>query len=253
MKRNIICGLVLAAVLGPQTSGSIANQLPGRAAGAARFIGHAALPATAFQAESAGPTALVADAAVSRVRIYDRPGASTPVRTMPNPTREGVLLIFGVKEQKGDWLNVMLPMRPNGSTGWISRSEVELRTVRSRISVDLSDLRLRAYVGDQLSLDVPVGIGKEATPTPLGNFYVDISFGFPNAGGAYGAHMLSVAGYSEVLTNFGGGIGQIAIHGTNNRASVGIRSSNGCLRLTNEAILQLKDLAPTGTPVEIVA
>jgi lipoprotein-anchoring transpeptidase ErfK/SrfK len=65
--------------------------------------------------------------------------------------------------------------------------------------------------------------------------------------------MLSIAAYSEVLTNFGGGVGQIAIHGTNARGSVGKEASNGCIRLYNEDIVRLRDLAPTGTPVEIVA
>lgn len=233
-----------------------AAQAGGKAAGAGRFVGYAQAPASA---SAGGPTStgpadsLVADAAVPRVAIYDAPGAARPTRSLSNPTREGVLLIFGVNEQRGQWLNVKLPMRPNGSTGWIKASDVKLRKVSNRVVVTLSEFKLRAYRGDQLLFETPVGIGKDKSPTPQGNFYIDIAVPFAKTTGPYGAFMLSVAGFSEVLSNFGGGVGQIAIHGTNNRPSVGVKASNGCLRLTNEAVLRLKDLAPTGTPVQIRA
>lgn len=229
-----------------------AAQAGGKASRAGRFIGYAEVPAGG--ATSTGPTeSLVADAAVPKVAIYDAPGAARPTRSLSNPTREGVLLIFGVNEQRGQWLNVKVPMRPNGSTGWIRASDVSLRKVNTRVVVTLSEFKLRAYRGDQLVFETPVGIGKDKSPTPLGNFYIDIAVPFTTNTGPYGAFMLSVAGYSEVLTNFGGGVGQIAIHGTINRPTVGVKASNGCLRLTNEAILRLKDLVPTGTPVEIRA
>lgn len=234
----------------------------GKAAGAAKFVGLAELPGAAAagaatpavgEAEPILGDSLVADAAKPSVPIYDSPGAAKVSRNMQNPTREGVLLIFGVIEQQGSWLKVRLPMRPNGSTGWVRTSDVKIRTISSRIFVDLSDFRLKAYRGTELLLDVPVGVGKPQSPTPLGTAYVDISVPLKPTTGPYGAYMLSVAAYSEVLTNFGGGVGQIAIHGTANLPSVGVRSSNGCLRLSNQDVLKLKDIAPTGTPVEIRA
>lgn len=224
----------------------------GRAANAAKFVGLAELPVA--DALDAVPTdSLVADAAIASVPIFDAPDGATPVRSMKNPTREGVLLIFGVLEEQGDWLKVMLPMRPNGSTGWVKASDVRIRKVSNRIEIDRSDRKLRAFRGDEMLLEVPVAVGKSVSPTPIAKAYVDISMPFKNTGGAYGAHMLSIAAYSEVLTNFGGGVGQIAIHGTNARASVGKEASNGCIRLYNEDIVRLRDLAPAGTPVDIVA
>jgi hypothetical protein len=232
--------------------GASAATRGGRAANAAKFVGHAELPVA--QALDAAPSdTLVADAAIASVPIYESPDAAEPVRSMKNPTREGVLLIFGVLEEQGDWLKVMLPMRPNGSTGWIKAKDVRIRKVPNRIVIDVSDRKLRVMRGGEHMFEAPVAVGTSKTPTPLTKSYVDISVPFKNTGGAYGAHMLSVAAYSEVLTNFGGGIGQIAIHGTNNRGSVGKEASNGCIRLYNEDIVKLRDLAPTGTPVEIVA
>lgn len=64
--------------------------------------------------------------------------------------------------------------------------------------------------------------------------------------------MLSVAGFSNVLRNFGGGQGQLAIHGTEAVHTVGPFSSNGCLRLTNEAVTKPAGMAPPGTPVFIL-
>ena len=62
-----------------------------------------------------------------------------------------------------------------------------------------------------------------------------------------------VAGFSDVLQHFGGGVGQIAIHGWNNDAVMGTAASNGCVRMRNGDIAQVAALAPVGTPVQIVA
>lgn len=192
---------------------------------------------------------LVADAAVSRIAVYDAPDGSV-VQTLNNPTHENALLVMSVKERSGGWLKVQFPMRPNESTGWIKESTVDLRSVPNHIVVEVSNRKLSAFNGSTLLMETPVGVGKAQTPTPVGNFYVDI--GVKNPGGAYGAYMLSVAGFSNVLKSFGNGIGQVAIHGTNNPGSVGKFSSNGCMRLNNSAVLQLATLAPPGTPVFIL-
>ena len=70
--------------------------------------------------------------------------------------------------------------------------------------------------------------------------------------GAYGPYQLSVAGFSDVLQSFGGGPGQIAIHGTNHPELIGKFVSNGCVRMNNDDVTALAALAPVGTPVDIV-
>lgn len=150
-------------------------------------------------------------------------------------------------------MKVMLPMRPNGSFGWVKASDVRVRKVSNHIEVDRSEKKLRAYRGDLVLFEAPVAVGKSKSPTPLAKAYVDVAVPLNPPSGTYGVFMLSIAAYSEVLFNFGGGVGQIAIHGTSNVNSIGREASNGCIRMRNEDILRLKDLAPTGTPVEIVA
>lgn len=250
--RTTIAGWIVLVLLSVGSVPAVAAAAKGIAAGAGRTIGHAELPVSASL--SVSPTDfLVADAARARMPIFESPASPAPKMTLPNPTREGVQLVLGVLKEEGNWFQVRLPVRPNGSTGWVKASDVRIRKVPNRIVVDKSDYKLRAYKGDQLLMEMPAGIGTAATPTPVGEFYVDISIPFANTSGAYGVHMLSIAGFSEVLFNFGGGIGQLAIHGTNNRPSVGVNSSNGCIRLYNESIQRLKDLAPSGTPVTIQA
>lgn len=242
----------LALLLMSGAAPAVAAASSGIAAGAARGIGHADLPLSA--ALGATPTDhLVADAARSRVQIYETQGATTPLKALSNPTHEGVPLVLAVIREEGEWFEVRLPIRPNGSTGWVKASDVRIRKVPHRIVVNKSEHMLRVFRGDEMVFEAPAGVGTGRTPTPVGEFYVDISIPFANSSGAYGAYMLSLAGFSEVHYNFGGGIGQLAIHGTNNRGSVGVNSSNGCVRMHNESILKLKDLAPTGTPVSIQA
>lgn len=250
--RKFLGWLMVTALIAGSAPAAQAGTAGGLASAAGRFVSHADIPAAV--ALDAGPNdSLVADSVVGEVPVYESQFDQEPADTMSNPTHEGVLLLFSVLSQEGNWLKVRLPKRPNGSTGWVKTSDVRIRKVPNRIVIDRSDRTLQALRGDEVLLEAPVGVGLSSTPTPLGEFYVDISVPYADTSGPYGAYMLSVAGYSEVLTNFGGGNGQIAIHGTNNRGSVGIQSSNGCLRLHNETILELKELAPTGTPVEIVA
>jgi len=192
---------------------------------------------------------MVADAAVAKVAVYDAPNGKT-TKTLNNPTIENVPLVLGVTETQGDWLRVQLPVRPNGSTGWVKKSEVKTRSVQNHIVVEIAKRRLTAWQGSELLMESPVGVGTDKTPTPPGTYYVDVSA--RNPGHGMGVHMLSISGFSEVLKNFGGGLGQLAIHGTSNMATVGTNASNGCLRLPNDTVAKLAKIAPTGTPVFVL-
>ena len=187
--------------------------------------------------------------AIGKIPIFSGPGGGQ-TKTIDNPTREGMQVVFGVRENRGDWLKVQLPSRPNGATGWVRSSDVLIKTVPNHIVVEVGNRRLSAFKGSQMLMQTAVGVGTPKTPTPIGTFYVD--FSVKNPGNPYGAHMLSVAGFSNVLRNFGGGVGQIAIHGWGNDGSVGQMSSNGCLRLSNSDVVRLAGMAPPGTPVFIV-
>ena len=187
--------------------------------------------------------------AVGVIPVFGSPGGAQ-TKTVKNPTVEGMQVVFGVKENRGEWLKVQLPSRPNGATGWVRKEHVLIKTVPNHIVVEVAKRKLSAFKGDKLLMEVPVGVGTAKTPTPIGNFYVD--FSIRNPGSPYGAHMLSVAGFSNVLRNFGGGVGQIAIHGWGDDGSIGAFSSNGCLRLSNKDVVKLAGMAAPGTPVFVL-
>ena len=88
---------------------------------------------------------------------------------------------------------------------------------------------------------------------PFDHFHViDGAVKVPYDDGPYGAYQLSVAGFSNVHYSFAGGVGQIAIHGTNDPALIGTPASNGCVRMTNEDVTALAMTVPVGTPVRIL-
>ncbi len=194
-----------------------------------------------------------ADAVVPKVALFEAEGGGEPFASLSNPTFEKVPLIFHVLEDKGAWLHVRVNTRPNGARAWIRRSDVTLRTLPNRIVIDLSDRQLTVLQGNDVLAQHPVAVGAPRAPTPLGEFYVDATVNLPKANGPYGAGQLSVSGFSEVYKTFGGGIGQIAIHGTNNPRSIGGTVSNGCIRMLNAAWIQVASLAANGTPVSIQA
>ncbi len=188
--------------------------------------------------------------AIGNIPIFSSPGGAQ-TKTLKNPSVEGMQLVFGVKQNKGEWLQVQLPARPNGSTGWVRSTDVLVKTVPNHVVIELAKRKLSAFKGSKLLMETSVGVGTPKTPTPTGSFYVD--FSLKNPGGPYGVHMLSVAAFSNVLRNFGGGVGQIAIHGTGNDGSVGQFSSNGCIRMHNSDVVRLARMVAPGTPVFIVA
>lgn len=193
----------------------------------------------------------VADAIGDTVDLFEAPeDEHEPRQVLDNPTHEGLPLLFRVLEDEGDWLRVQPSMRPNEAEAWIRSDQVARREVPNRIEIELESMMVRVFHGDDLLWETESAIGSERTPTPLGTFFVD---GWVRlaGGGPYGAGQLSVAGFSDVLHSFGGGNGQIAIHGTNRPELIGSAISNGCIRIEDDKLLELVELAPLGTPVVV--
>ncbi|MDP1803630.1 MAG: hypothetical protein Q8K72_00545, partial [Acidimicrobiales bacterium] len=82
----------------------------------------------------AAPVSKVAVATQASVEVYTSPVQPEPARTLENPQPSGAApggeytLRMLVVEDRGEWLKVLLPLRPNGSNGWIRRSTVDLET-----------------------------------------------------------------------------------------------------------------------------
>lgn len=173
--------------------------------------------------------------------------------TLPNPWLGTSPLTFLVKDVvDDDWLEVYLPVRPNGSTGFVRSADVDLSSHRYRIEVRLSEFNLKAFDGDEVLLDTQIAVAAENTPTPGGLYYTTELRGQFDPSNDYGTYAYGLSGYSEVLESFAGGPGQLGIHGTNQPELIGQQVSHGCIRMRNEDIEVLVPILPLAVPVEII-
>jgi lipoprotein-anchoring transpeptidase ErfK/SrfK len=197
--------------------------------------------------------------ATTDVTVRSRPRGGRIVGLFPQQTPWGSPTPFLVREARriagGEtWLKVLVPRRPNETTGWLLRDQVRLRPVDYSVEVDLSARTVRLLRGGSVLRTWPAGVGRDWTPTPTGSFFVTVKLRPPQISTVYGAWALGLSGYSEVHEQFGTGDGQIALHGTHRPGSdLGREVSNGCVRMDNQAITALADTLPLGTPVTIQA
>jgi lipoprotein-anchoring transpeptidase ErfK/SrfK len=201
---------------------------------------------------STPPPAITAMTKVPSLQVFEAPGATRVVTSLSAKTdylQPRTLLVVG---EQGDWLKVLLPIRPNGSTGWIRRSDVILSTTPYQIRVDLSEHRLVLLKDGKEVLSSSTVNGAPRTPTPPGTYYITDPVDLrANPNGPYGAYALGISGFSEVLFEFNGGPGQLAIHGTPTPQDMGSDISNGCIRVPNDVIVEIARQVPLGTPVII--
>ncbi len=202
--------------------------------------------------------AQVAQAKASAIDIYASEDATAPERRIVSgvdTSVDTIPIVFLVKSTGDTRHEVYLPVRPNGSHGWVNASEVALSRVPYRIEVGISEHRIRVFNGDALIVDEPVGVGRQDRPTPGGVYYLKELLQPPNPNGPYGTYAYGLSGFSNVLTSFNGGSGVIGIHGTNEPEALGTDVSSGCIRVHNDVIERLVEEIglPLGTPVEIIA
>jgi lipoprotein-anchoring transpeptidase ErfK/SrfK len=149
------------------------------------------------------------------------------------------------------WLHVMLPGRPNGSTGWVARQGTRKLTTSWHIVVNLGQRRVTAYRSGRAVKAFRAVVGKSSTPTPSGNFFVEETVRM-SPGEPGGPFALATSARSNVLQEFEGGPGQIALHGRDNLGgTLGSAESHGCVRLDTAAIDWLVARIEPGTPVTI--
>jgi lipoprotein-anchoring transpeptidase ErfK/SrfK len=199
---------------------------------------------------------VVAHSRGSRAQVYARPRAGRLITTLPNPTATGDPLVFLVHWQRPRWtwprwVRVRLPHRPNGSTGWVRSDGFRFLLDPFRVQVDLTRHRVSVWRGIRRVLHERIGVGRALTPTPVGRYYIVQLIKTRDPGGLYGPYAFGLSAYSPVLTSFGGGPGQIGLHGTNRPDLLGTDVSHGCIRMRNAAISKLARLLPLGTPVDI--
>jgi lipoprotein-anchoring transpeptidase ErfK/SrfK len=147
-------------------------------------------------------------------------------------------------------LHVMLPGRPNSSEGWIEEKGTRADETPWRIIVSTSARRIYVYVNGRRARSFKAIVGKHATPTPHGTFFVEESISMRGSVG--GPFALALSARSNVLHQFGGGPGQIGIHGLQNLGGhLGSAESHGCVRVANRSIGWIAARVGPGAPVTI--
>ncbi|MBB4665108.1 L,D-transpeptidase [Conexibacter arvalis] len=152
------------------------------------------------------------------------------------------------------WLLVDAPLRPNTRAGWVAARDVRLGRTRWYLSVSLARRELRVYRDGALRRRARLVVGAPATPTPRGLFavYEITRQSDPNA--FVGPYALHLTALSNVLEDFGGGPGRVALHGRGPASLIdplGSARSHGCLRADNAVIDWLRSRARPGTPIRI--
>jgi lipoprotein-anchoring transpeptidase ErfK/SrfK len=187
------------------------------------------------------------DRAAARVARVARRRPITGVVTVLPILREAT----GTDGQQ--WLRVLLPGRPNGATGWIAARATKRESTPWRVHVRLATRRVTVYRQERVVRTFRGVVGAPSTPTPRGRFFVEesVRLGPARVGAPYA---LALSARSNVLEQFAGGPGQIALHGLGNVGGVpGSAASHGCVRLGDRAITWLAGRIAPGVRVTIVA
>jgi lipoprotein-anchoring transpeptidase ErfK/SrfK len=187
-----------------------------------------------------------------------RPGAGRRLWTARTQTPHSggatrLLVLAAKRDGRGRaWLRIDAPIRPNAADGWIPARAVRLERTPWFLTVSTGRRELRVYAAGRLRLRARVVVGAPGTPTPHGLFavYEVTHQGDPDAFvGPWADHLTAL---SEVLDDYGGGPGRVALHGRGPASLVdplGSARSHGCIRADNAVLAWLHARVEPGTPV----
>jgi len=154
------------------------------------------------------------------------------------------------------WLRVRLPGRvfhrkTPPPTGWITAFDTRMSSTAWHLVVNTRTRRVLAYHGGRQVRSFRAIVGKSSTPTPRGAYFVEETMRLPakHVGAPFA---LAASARSRVLRQFMGGPGQVALHGVKNvGGKMGSAASNGCVRMTSDAIVWLAQRITAGVPLTI--
>jgi L,D-transpeptidase catalytic domain len=232
--------------------------LPGSAVGA----GAIALASTlSFVASAHGtatqiprdplPRRTIVATARGRVPVYHRPGARSAFMHYTASNGFGQARVFLVAQRRPGWEKVYLPRRPDGSVGWVRDRSVTLTYDPYTVVVSLGRHRVWVYDNGRPLIATKAGVGRSITATPKGTYFLVMLLKQPDPNGLYGPFAFGTSAFSNVYYHFGGGPGEIGLHGTDDPAALGTNVSHGCIRVSNSMISRLAKLLPLGTAVVI--
>ena len=156
-----------------------------------------------------------------------------------------------VLDEQDDWLLVDLPVRPNGTMGWVRGGDVSTATYRARIIVDLYRGRLEAWENGALVAQGAIASGAEETPTPPGGFFVTEIQEHTDPATGDTTWLIGTSAYSEAIDPTAEGDPAVAILAVGDAAHLSQAISLGCVRIHPDVLERLA-LLPLGTPVQIL-
>jgi lipoprotein-anchoring transpeptidase ErfK/SrfK len=184
------------------------------------------------------------------IQVYSAPDAGKRATSLPGHNSIDQPSAFLVLDQQPGWFHVLLPVAPNGSTGWLKASDVQVASTTDYLRVTVSQFRIDHYVDGKWQAGYRVAVGKPATPTPTGLFYVLASQVVDQA--PYTPGIFALSGFApRPLPGFLGAT--LGVHGWTDSSVIGTRVSNGCVRLASKDMDPLLRHLILGTPVDIVA
>ena len=151
-----------------------------------------------------------------------------------------------VIDRRGGWTQVLLPSRPNGSTGWLRTRQLEERRTPYLIRVHVGSRRLELLREGEPIGSWSVAVGAPETPTPVGRTFLLGSI--VDEAQSYSPLILPLGSHSDTLDSYGGGPGTVALHGWPDTSVFGRAVSHGCVRVPADALEQLRQV-PLGTLV----
>jgi hypothetical protein len=185
------------------------------------------------------------------ISAYDAPGGNEIGKV---GLWYGYPMTMPILEERGTWLRIMMPERPNELTAWVQAEHVTRGTSPWRMVVDLSETRVSVYNDGHETWSAPVGIGADGTRTPTGSYFVAV-IEKPGPPG-YGPIVLDLNAHSEDIESWdGSGDAIVAFHGPFGAEDLiragGGKVSNGCIRMLPEDQRKMDGIT-LGTPVDIV-
>jgi lipoprotein-anchoring transpeptidase ErfK/SrfK len=192
---------------------------------------------------------------VARPRLKSRRGGSRLSTQTSWSGQPQSLLVLDARTRRGrGWVKVLLPQRPNGSTGWVPRDRVVLARTPYWVEVRTGARLVTVYRGGRRVRRFRAVVGAPPTPTPHGLAAIYERNAQPNPRGFLGPWALPLTIHSNVLLSFGGGPGRVGLHGRDGASladPLGSARSHGCIRVNNNHVSWMARKLRAGTPVRL--
>jgi L,D-transpeptidase-like protein len=213
-------------------------------------------------ATAAGPRAPTRSEAwlarvVAPTPAYARPGGGRVVARLTGFTawNGGPQQLLVLRAARGGrWLRVRLAVRPNDAAAWVRARRVAVSRNRWRVEIDVGARRVVVRRSGRLVRSFGAVVGAPGTPTPVGLFAIAEMVRQDSPGGFLGPWALHLTAHSDVLDDYGGGPGRVALHGRGGASlldPLGSARSHGCIRVDSRQVSWLARRLEPGVPVVV--